>query len=439
MCSVNNKFIAVCLEGMGGGAFQVIPLTNTGRVDLNYPKVTGHTAAVLDVQFCPYNDNLIASSSDDCTVKIWEIPDGGLTQNLSEDLVTLVGHQRRVGIVQWHPLAENVIMSVGFDYAIYVWDIANPDKPLREINCHSDTIYSCVWNLNGSLIATTCKDKKLRIINPYSGEVVNEGVCHSGSKAAKAVFCSDDDMVFTTGFSRTSERQLAAWNPNDLSKPLKLEMVDTGSGVLMSHYDHDTRMVYIGGKGDGNIRFYECGSMTDGAVFALSDFKTSNPQRGFAFFPKTACAIQNCEVAKMIKLHPKGFIEVIGFTVPRKSTMFQDDIFPDTREAVPTLDAAAWANGAVAVQKTISLRGYKGGQSGTAPAKAPTNIQPKAPAPQRTSSAPVEADTSGAPKGEAALLAAWHANQKEITDLKKAMATLNIKLKAAMNSLQNQQ
>lgn len=60
-----------------------LPLEKTGRVDLNHPKVSGHTAAVLDVQFCPFNDYVIASAGEDCLIKIWEIPEGGefLTSN----------------------------------------------------------------------------------------------------------------------------------------------------------------------------------------------------------------------------------------------------------------------------------------------------------------------------------------------------------------------
>ena len=37
----------------------------------------------------------------------------------------------------------------------------------------------------GSLLATTCKDKKLRIIDPRSGEVLRVGDGHQGNKAAK--------------------------------------------------------------------------------------------------------------------------------------------------------------------------------------------------------------------------------------------------------------
>ena len=41
----------------------------------------------------------------------------------------------------------------------------------------------------------------------------------------------------------------------------------------------------------------------------------------------------------------------------------------------------------------------------------------------------------GIPKGEPALLKAYHAQEQEIKDLKKHIATLEIKLRAAMNSL----
>ena len=85
----------------------------TGRVDRDAPIVSGHKAAVLDIQWCPHNDDVIASASEDCVVKVWQIPEGGLTKNLEESVVDLLGHQRRVGLVQWHPSALNVLLSAG--------------------------------------------------------------------------------------------------------------------------------------------------------------------------------------------------------------------------------------------------------------------------------------------------------------------------------------
>lgn len=40
-----------------------------------------------------------------------------------------------------------------------------------EIDCHPDIVYSACWNWDGSQLLTTCKDKKMRIINPRTGAV----------------------------------------------------------------------------------------------------------------------------------------------------------------------------------------------------------------------------------------------------------------------------
>jgi len=38
-----------------------------GRVDKNYPLVVGHSGPVLDIDWCPHNDNILASCSEDTT------------------------------------------------------------------------------------------------------------------------------------------------------------------------------------------------------------------------------------------------------------------------------------------------------------------------------------------------------------------------------------
>ena len=67
-----------------------------GRFDINYPKVAGHKSAVLDVAWNPFNDNQIASVSEDCTVMIWDIPDEGIAENLTTPSLKLEGQQRKV-------------------------------------------------------------------------------------------------------------------------------------------------------------------------------------------------------------------------------------------------------------------------------------------------------------------------------------------------------
>jgi len=78
--AANPNFFAVIWESGGGGGFAVIPWSQSGKVDPKLPIVAGHKNPVLDIDFNPFNDNLIASASEDCYVKIWGIPEGGLKE-----------------------------------------------------------------------------------------------------------------------------------------------------------------------------------------------------------------------------------------------------------------------------------------------------------------------------------------------------------------------
>lgn len=157
-----------------------------------------------------------------------------------------------------------------------VWHIGRGEA-INVIDCHTDVIYSMSLNRDGSLLATTSKDKKLRIIEPRSGLVKSETICHSGSKASKVTFLGSTGKLLTTGFSRHSDRQYAVWDQHDLNRPLAIDTIDSSSGVVFPFYDQDTNIVYLAGKGDGNIRYYE---IVDEAPYIhfLNQFLSGNPQ-----------------------------------------------------------------------------------------------------------------------------------------------------------------
>jgi len=357
-CTVNPKYIAIVTEAAGGGAFLVLPLEKTGRVDQDAPLVTGHKASVLDIQWCPHNDDVIASASEDCTVKVWQIPEGGLSQNLAEPVVDLVAHQRRVGLVVWHPSALNILLSAGSDNKIFIWNCGSGEV-ITEVDCLPDIPLSASWSYDGSRVITSCKDKKLRVIDPRNGEVVKEVVGHEGSKPAQVIYLKDG-KIFSTGFSKMSERQYALWD-GDLNQ-IVIQELDSSNGVIFPFYDADSNVVYLCGKGDSAIKYFE---ITDEAPFVhyLNMYSSSDPQRGIGALPKRGVNVNICEIMRFYKLHAKGLCEVISMTVPRKSELFQDDLFPDTAGDVPALTADEWIAGKDATPVLISLRdGFKSTQ-----------------------------------------------------------------------------
>lgn len=272
-------------------------------------------------------------------------------------MVELKGHRRKILHLEWHPTASDVLISVGFDHLIFVWDISNSNQNaiLNIIECHNEMIYSLAINRDGSLIATTSKDKILRVIEPRTGIVVTEGQAHEGTKCSKVIFL-DNNRVLTTGFSRHSDRQYAIWNQHDLRKPLVREEIDSSSGVVTPYFDYDTRMVYLAGKGDGNIRYFEIVDEPPYIHF-LSQFLSGQPQKALGVLPKRGVNVNQCEVFRFYKLHATGNIcEPISMIVPRKSTLFQHDIYPDTVAPEAATNAKEWFQGRNAQPVMMSMQ-----------------------------------------------------------------------------------
>ncbi|KFP12977.1 Coronin-2A [Egretta garzetta] len=358
-CAVNPHFIAVVTECAGGGAFLVIPIHQTGKLDPHYPKICGHKGNVLDIKWNPFNDFVIASCSEDATVKVWDIPKHLLTRNITTAKKELLGHVRRVGLIEWHPTANNILFSSGYDYKIMVWNLDSNEpvisKPVKILDAHKDVVLSMSFNTDGSLLATACKDRKIRLIDPRSGEVL-QVASYKSHRVNKVLFLGNVKKLFSTGTSRWNNRQIALWDQNDLSVPLLEEDLDGSSGLLFPFYDSDTCMLYVVGKGDGNIRYYEISSEKPYLNY-LMEYRSHLPQKGIGVMPKRGLEVSACEIFRFYKLIPtKSLIEPISMIVPRRSESYQEDIYPLTTGAQPALTAQEWLNGVNKGPLLVSLR-----------------------------------------------------------------------------------
>ena len=130
--------------------------------------------------------------------------------------------------------------------------------------------------------------------------------------------------------------------------------IDQGSSLIMLHYDIDTSMLYLAGKGDPSIRYFEIVKEAPYAHF-LSLFSSQESQKGVGFLPKRFVEVETCEVALCYRLLNESVVPV-SFQVPRKSDLFQADIFPDTYAGRPALTAAEWARGENKEPPTVSMK-----------------------------------------------------------------------------------
>jgi len=216
-------------------------------------------------------------------------------------------------------------------------------------------VQSITWNWNGSLMATSCKDKELRIFDPRSGKIVSHALSHDGAKGFKTVWLGNKNKLITVGQSKTSNREICYWDVNNLTKPLSTVSIDQGTGLITPYYDSDTGVAFLAGKGDGNIKLFEL-TDDDPYIHFLTEYRSMIPAQGVAILPKTSCNVRECEIGRFLKLAPE-YVESLSFKVPRtRMELFQDDIFPPTKKVEATLNAEEWFGGKNKDPVTISLR-----------------------------------------------------------------------------------
>nr|CDP32639.1 Putative protein of unknown function [Podospora anserina S mat+] len=385
LLKVNPEYISVNWESSGGGAFAVIPVNERGKLPDQIPLFRGHTAAVLDTDWNPFNDRIIASASDDGKVFIWEVPQGFTLHTDAEEIVDVApvsklgGHSRKVGHVLFNPAAENILASSSGDQTIKLWDIGTGQA--GHTLKHPEIVQSLSWSANGAMLVTTSRDKKLRVWDVRQEKPVHEHPGHEGAKNSRAVWLGEHNRIATTGFSRMSERQIALWEPGRAQPIGGFTSLDSISGVCMPFWDDGSNCLYLAGKGDGNIRYFEY--QNDKFEF-LAEYKSGDPQRGVAFVPRRGINVHENEVMRGYKTVNDTYIEPISFTVPRRAETFQSDIFPPATGVKPAMTAKEWFDGKEGLPNKIDLESIYDGNAPVEVAsdyKPPVAIPAPAPAP----------------------------------------------------------
>ena len=95
------------------------------KLEADVPLFKGHAGPVVDFEFSPFNDNLLATASEDGTVKLWVIPEEGLTKDVLEWNAELNSGSKKLVFSKFHPSADYTLATSGLDATVRVWDIQN--------------------------------------------------------------------------------------------------------------------------------------------------------------------------------------------------------------------------------------------------------------------------------------------------------------------------
>ena len=130
-----------------------------------------HSDAINSLAFNPASEVLVATTSADKTIAVWDM------RNVSEKVHTLEGHNDAVTSLSWHPHESTVLGSSSYDRRIIFWDLSKigeeqlpddqedgPPELLFMHGGHTNHLADFAWNQNDPwLVCSAAEDNLLQI------------------------------------------------------------------------------------------------------------------------------------------------------------------------------------------------------------------------------------------------------------------------------------
>lgn len=168
-------------------------------------RMKGHNGIVNACSVSRRGDQLVASASDDCTVKIWD----------TRRRYAIKSYQLKyqVTAICFDDASQSIITG-GIDNDIKVWDLKNDKAPI-DMCGHQDTVTSLCLSHNGNFVLSNSMDCTLRKwdVRPFAPNdrcvSVFHGHKHDFEKNLLKCSWSPDDNMIACG---SADRAVNIWN-----------------------------------------------------------------------------------------------------------------------------------------------------------------------------------------------------------------------------------
>ena len=341
--AVNGNFLAMAWSNMG--EIVVVDSTNFCSIKPDQPRIKGHRANVLDLEFSPFSSDLLAAAFDDNTVLLYKIPEGGLTEHITQEVQIYQKHIKKVPFVTFNPVASDVLCTGAFLGDIHIW---NALKGESYAELKADDTPTCVqWNPNGTLIGAATKKKNINIFDPRANKMIMNHPINEATKAAKFAWVDNDQFV-TTSWTKNNTKMMRLWDIRKVKGDLSSEgelfsvKIDSSTAVTTPFVDKESKLIYAIAKGESIIRTYD---YSQGAFYKGIDFSSAEPSICTVMFDRKCLDYNSLEVDRFARYVNSQKVFYVSYTIARRNPGYDPTLYPPVESGEAALTYDQWIAG----------------------------------------------------------------------------------------------
>ena len=217
---------------------------------------------MLDIEFSPFDNHLLASTNDNNSVLLWKIPEEGINENIINEKQIYKKHKsNKVNHLNFNPIDKDIILSSTYSGDIHIWNIIK-NESLNEFNYDNITSISSIsWNPNGTLIGCT-NLKNINLFETRTNKIIFNYQINEIYKPTKFVWV-DNNLLATTSWNMKGEKLLKLLDIRKINDDysslgeINSIIVDNSPNISIPFINREQKLLYSIGKDENYIKIYD--------------------------------------------------------------------------------------------------------------------------------------------------------------------------------------